>query len=189
MVGIVEAAKPMRADARRNVDKLVTAAREAFAERGSETSMEDVARRAGVGVGTLYRHFPKRIDLVEAVYAIDIDTLVAAAAAADTLTDAWQALTDWLYAYVRYVESKRTFLTELHEAFEKNPELRSVIRERVQGAAAKVLARAQESGAARRDVSAGDIMQLVGGMCMSATAVPGQNERLLSVVLAGVKQA
>ena len=186
MVAVVEAAKPMRADARRNVDKLVTAAREAFAERGSETSMEDVARRAGVGVGTLYRHFPRRIDLVEAVYALDIDALVGAADDSE-VAEPWQALTDWLGAYVRYVESKRTFLTELHEAFEKNPELRSAVRERVYGAAARVLARAQKRGVARADVSAEDLMHLVGGMCLATTTVTGQNARLLSVVLAGIK--
>lgn len=185
-IGVVDRARPMRADARRNLDKLVAAAGEAFAERGSETSMEDIARRAGVGVGTLYRHFPRRIDLVEAVYSIDIDLLVAAADTAGATEDAWHGLVDWLGAYVHYVERKRTFLTELHEAFEKNSALRSAARERVHGAAATVLGRAQAEGSARPDLSAEDLMHLVGGMCLSGASEPGRNERLLTVVLAGI---
>ena len=86
--------------------------------------MEEIARRADVGVGTLYRHFPRRIDLVEAVYREDVDGLVDAGRARST-ADAtpWQALVDWLDGFVQYGQSKRVFLTELHEAFEKNPDL------------------------------------------------------------------
>jgi AcrR family transcriptional regulator len=184
---LTSVARPMRADARRNYDSLVTAAREEFGERGSDAAIEDIARRAGVGVGTLYRHFPRRIDLVEAVYSTDVDTLVAAADEAESLPDAFEGLQSWLLAFVRYAETKRALLNELHEAFERNPTLRVKLRERMLAAAGQVLDRAKAAGAVQSDLTADDLLQLVGGMCMSATTAPGQNERLLTYVLAGIR--
>lgn len=181
------ATRPLRADARRNRDRLVDAARSALTEHGSEASLEEIARSAGVGVGTLYRHFPRRIDLVEAVYREDVDVLVARADALAEDPDPWQALGEWLRAFVRYAQSKRTFLTELHEAFEKNPDLASSSRERIRAATGRVLARAQAAGLARPDVTETDLMQLVGGMCMSRAATLAQNERLLTYVVAGIR--
>ena len=87
--------------------------------------MEAIAKQAGVGVGTLYRHFPKRIDVVEAVYRDDVDALVGSAERGVADLDPWAALAGWLRAYVDYARAKRTFLNELHEAFEKNPDLKS----------------------------------------------------------------
>jgi AcrR family transcriptional regulator len=182
------AARPMRADARRNYQRVLTAAREVLAERGGEATMEEIAKRADVGVGTLYRHFPRRIDLVEAVYREDVDLL---AALADQVSDAdpWDALVTWLQAFVRYGQSKRTFLTELHEAFEKSPDLALSSRERIGGAAALVLTRAQQAGVARPDIDQADLMQLVGGMCMARNASLEQNERLLGLVLDGIRRS
>lgn len=177
----------MRADARRNYDRLLEAARQVFAEHGGGASMEAVARQAGVGVGTLYRHFPKRIDLVEAVYRNDVDELVAVAERGVVGLAPWDALVTWLQAYLAYSKAKRTFLTELHEAFDKNPDLKVESRERVIAAVGPVLARAQEAGCARRDVDGSDLMQLVTSMCVSATLTDGQGERLLAVILDGLR--
>jgi AcrR family transcriptional regulator len=149
--------------------------------------MEEIAKAADVGVGTLYRHFPRRIDLVEAVYREDVQGLVDLAERSAASPDPWQALADWLQAFVRYAQAKRAMLTELHEAFEKDPDLALSLREKIGAAAGLVLARAQEAGLARRDVSETDLMQLVGGMCMARTAKPEQNERLLLVVLDGLR--
>ena len=184
---MTDTVRSKRADAKRNYERLVSAARDTFAERGGDASMEEIAKVAGVGIGTLYRHFPKRIDVVEAVYRTDVDTLVEAANALSTHSDPWQGLESWLDAYVTYVEGKRTFLTELHAAFEKNPQLKVDARERIEGAAQVVLGRAQEAGKARLDVSAKDVMHLIGGMCMAAGSTPEQNRRLLVVVLAGLR--
>ncbi|HLK44675.1 MAG TPA: TetR/AcrR family transcriptional regulator, partial [Acidimicrobiales bacterium] len=161
--------KPMRADARRNYEALVAAAREVFSTLGSEASMEAIAKQAGVGVGTLYRHFPRRIDVVEAVYRTDVDRLVAQADECLTAEDPWAGLVSWLQAFVEYARAKRTFLTELHEAFDKNPQLRVASRERIEGALSTVLARAQRAGAVRADVDGADVMQLLGSLCTSAT--------------------
>lgn len=177
----------MRADARRNYERLITAAREEFGERAHEAAIEDIAKRAGVGVGTLYRHFPRRIDLVEAVYAEEIDTLIAAVDDALATPDPYAGLTSWLQAYARYAMNKRNLLKELQEAFERDPGLRLQLRERLQAAATRVLERAQAAGAVRQDVSGDDLLHLVGGICMSSTATREQNERLLEVVLQGLR--
>lgn len=177
----------MRADARRNYEGLLKAAREVLTERGSEAAMEEIAKRAGVGVGTLYRHFPRRIDLVEAVYREDVDGIVALATDVAERLEPWAALEAWLQGFVRYAESKRTFLDELHEAFQKCPEIAVRSRERIAAAASAVLGRAQEAGVARADMDQHDLMQLVGGMCMARNATLSSNERLLTFLLDGIR--
>jgi AcrR family transcriptional regulator len=179
--------RSMRADARRNYESLVEAARKVFADHGGGASMEAVAKQAGVGVGTLYRHFPKRIDLVEAVYRGDVDALVGSADRGLTVLDPWAALEAWLHAYVDYGRSKRTFLNELHEAFEKNPDLKPESRDRIWAACNRVLTRAQQAGSARSDIDGQDLMQLVTPMCMNSTLSPEQGERLLAMVLDGLR--
>jgi AcrR family transcriptional regulator len=179
--------RPMRADARRNYDRLVDAARKVFADQGGGASMEAIAKQAGVGVGTLYRHFPKRIDVVEAVWRDDVDALVSSAEHGLADLDPWLALAGWLRAYVDYARTKRTFLNELREAFEKNPDLKSVSRERIEVAGDRVLSRAQQAGAARTDIDGADLMQLVSQMCTSPTLTPDQGERLLAVILDGLR--
>ncbi len=177
----------MRADARRNEERLVDAARKVFADQGGEASMEAIARQAGVGVGTLYRHFPKRIEIVEAVYRDDVEVLVQTADRGLTDVDPWHALMTWLRAYVDYARAKRTFLNELHEAFEKNPDLKSASRDRIWAACDRVLRRAQVAGKARSDIDGADLMQLVSPMCMSGTLTPDQGGRLLAMVLDGLR--
>ena len=179
--------RPMRADARRNYERLLQAARRVFAEQGDQASMEAVAKEAEVGVGTLYRHFPKRIDLVEAVYQDDVDALVGAAEKATTESDPWVGLEGWLRAYVSYARAKRALLNELHEAFEKNPDLKSGARARIEQACSSVLVRAQEAGAARTDIDGSDLMQIVSPMCMSPTLTPEQGQRLLMMILDGLR--
>jgi AcrR family transcriptional regulator len=177
----------MRADARRNYDRIVAAAREELSQRGTDASYDDIAKRAGVGAGTLYRHFPRRIDLVQAVYSDDIDTLVIAADKAELAPDAFVGLEQWLHAFVRYANTKRVLLNEMHEAFERDPKLRVQLRERMLTAAGRVLKRAQASNAVRRDITPDDLLQLVGGMCLSAAATPASNKRLLPVILEGLR--
>ena len=177
----------MRADAKRNYERLVTAARDVFAREGGGASMEAIAKEAGVGVGTLYRHFPKRIDIVEAVYRDDVDELVTVAQSVIADREPWPALVAWLEAFVRYASAKKRFLNELHEAFEKNPELQLASRERIVGALGIVLTPAQEVGVVRTDIDAPDLMQLLGSLCMSATLTPDQSARLLLMIEDGLR--
>jgi AcrR family transcriptional regulator len=180
-------ARPLRADACRNRERLLESARTVFAARGSGATVEEIAKAAGVGVGTLYRHFPRRIDLVEAVYREDVEGLVALAAQLSDTAGPWEALVGWLEGFVRYAQAKRTFLTELHEAFEKSPDLAVQSREKIAEAVGTVLMRAQGAGAARDDLDQYDLMQLVGGMCMARNATLEQNERLLTFLLDGIR--
>jgi AcrR family transcriptional regulator len=184
-----EIGRPMRADARRNYERLVLAARRVFSQEGGGASMEAIAREAGVGVGTLYRHFPKRIDLVEAVYRDDVDQLVDAAQTAAAELDPWDAVVAFLEAFVRYAQGKRTFLNELHEAFEKNPDLRVDMRERVEAAMELVIGGAQRAGVIRTDVDGSDLMQLIAPMCTNATLSADQSHRLLAMILDGLRKA
>jgi AcrR family transcriptional regulator len=182
-----EVGRPKRADAQRNYERLVGAARQVFSAEGGGASMEAVARKAGVGVGTLYRHFPKRIDLVEAVYREDVEELVQAAEAAVTELEPWPAVEAFLWAFARYAKTKRTFLNELHEAFEKNPDLRLRSRERIDLAMSLVLERAQRAGVVRTDVDGADVMQLLGPVCTSPTLSPDQSDRLMAMILDGLR--
>ena len=182
-----EAGRPMRADAKRNYERLVAAARTVFAQQGGGASMESIAKEAGVGVGTLYRHFPKRIDVVEAVYREDVDELTEVAESVIEAMEPWPALVAWLEAFVLYASGKRRFLNELHEAFEKNPDLRVSARERIEGALSIVLSRAQRAGVVRQDIDGPDLMQLLGSMCMSATLTSDQSTRLLAMIEDGLR--
>lgn len=183
----VDAARPMRADAKRNYELLVTAARKVFDQEGGGASMDAIAKEAGVGIGTLYRHFPKRIDVVEAVYREDVDELDTVARAVVIDLEPWPAFVAWLEAFVRYAMGKKRFMNELHEAFEKDPGLRVASRERIVSALSIVLTRAQEAGVVRTDVDAPDLMQLLGSMCMSATLTPDQSGRLLVMIEDGLR--
>jgi len=177
----------LRADARRNYERLVEAAHVVFARDGGGASMEAVAREAGVGVGTLYRHFPKRIDLVEAVYRTDVDELAAVAEKAVANLEPWPAVEAFTQAFRRYASTKRTFLTELHEAFEKSPDLKSRSRERIDQAWNLVIGRAQEAGVLRTDVTGADLMQLVAPLCTNAAVSEEQGTRLLAVIIDGLR--
>jgi AcrR family transcriptional regulator len=179
--------RAMRADARRNYEKLVQAARRVLLTEGGGASMEAISREAGVGVGTLYRHFPRRIDIVEAVFRGEVEGVVEAAEKSLSEPDPGSALAGWLRVYVDYARGKRVFLNELHEAFEKNPALKSSTRDRITEACGRVLRRAQEAGMARRDIDGDDLMVLLSTMCMSPTLTPDQGDRLLGMVLDGLR--
>jgi AcrR family transcriptional regulator len=179
--------RPKRADARRNRERLVAAAREVFAEQGAGASMEAIAKKAGVGVGTLYRHFPNRLDVVEAVYQTDVEQLRATAERVVAELAPADAVGAFFEAFLRYAETKQALLTELHQAFEKKPELRSAARELIESSFGLVIDRAKEAGVIRSDVDGSDVMQLVTPVCTNAGIPPEQAARLLGMILDGVR--
>ena len=183
----VEAAKPMRADARRNRQRLVDAARAVFDEQGASASMEAIAKKAGVGVGTLYRHFPNRFDVVEAVYQDEVDELEESARRAVAELEPWPAVEAFFDAFMSYARRKGAMMTELSQAFEKHPEFRSKMRERIVGAFALVLDRAIAAGVVRPDVSGDDVIALTAPICSNAALAPEQTRRLVGVIVDGLR--
>jgi AcrR family transcriptional regulator len=183
----VSAGRPMRADARRNYDRLVTAGREAFRENEGNTTLEQIAKRAGVGIGTLYRHFPTRLALMEAVYSDEVDDLGAAAERLTEEAEPWNALVAWLRLFLLYAATKRSLFHEISDEIGKDAALLTHSREVVQNSARAVLSRAQEAGVARADVESGDVTRLVGGCTMMPGGTDEQQERILQLVLAGIR--
>ena len=182
-----EGGRPMRADARRNRERIVAAAREVFAEDGASASMEAIARRAGVGVGTLYRHFPNRFDVVEAVYLNDVDELTAAARHAVDELEPSEAMDTFFDAFLRYAQTKRTLLTELQQGFEKNPGFRSRCKERIDEAFDLVIDNARRAGVVRSDVEGWELTQLMSPVCTNPNIEPEQSRRLLGMILDGLR--
>ena len=182
----VDDEKPMRADARRNRERLLVAAREVFAEQGAGASLEAIARQAGVGVGTLYRHFPTRLDVVEAVYKEDVEELTETARRVVSELEPWPAVEAFFAAFIQYAQMKATLLTELHQAFEKNPDLRSRARAALDSAFDLVIDNAKKAGVVRSDIEGAEIPQLVAPLCSSPNVPPEQISRLLGLVLDGL---
>jgi AcrR family transcriptional regulator len=185
------AAPRLRADARRNYDRLLGAAAAEFAEHGGdEVSLEQIARRAGVGIGTLYRHFPSRQALLEAVYLDQVEALRGQAEELAGGEDPAAALADWLRALVAFSATKRRLTQAMLATAGSGSELMSSCGAVLLGAAELLLARAQQAGAVRPDVQAMDMIRLVHGVSMvteTAPADPGQTGRLLGLVLDGLR--
>jgi AcrR family transcriptional regulator len=178
----VLAKRPQRSDARRNYEKLITVARETFATDGVSASLEEIARRAGVGIGTLYRHFPTRQDLLESVYADDVELVNRAAEEAADLPP-WEALATWIQQLVGYLSTKKA----LAEAVNFQSPLFQSGRAAVHDSGEKILRRAQDAGVARPEVSFDDVLRLIHGITMINTDDPEQRERILGMALDGLR--
>jgi AcrR family transcriptional regulator len=179
-------ARPKRADARRNYEKVLTAAREAFAEGGESTALEEIARRAGVGIGTLYRHFPNRQALVEALYVDEVEEVCRSAARLDD-ADPWEALTGWFERFIAYLATKRALAHELLNYLDLDAPLFQVCRTSLYDAGEPLLKRAQEAGVVRPDVSIAEVMQMVIGISKIPASDPRQNEHILRIALDGLR--
>jgi len=166
-----------RADATRNADRLLSAARELVTERGAEVPMDEVAKRAGVGNATLYRHFPTRADLLVAVYADEIDRLARLGADADLFT--------WLDAYVEHVTTKRALaMAAIEGPPGRRAELSGRWHQTIIETATALVARAAED--LRPGLTARDLLALATGVALTA-ADPGHARRLLALVRTGVQ--
>ena len=179
--------RPKRADALRNYEKLVAAAREAFTEADRSASLEDIARRAGVGIGTLYRHFPTRTDLVQAIYVDEVEALSRSAEELAQL-EPWEALTAWLGRFVGYVATKKALADELFAV--DDAERQAVFagcRSMLYGAGEPLLRRAQDAGIVRSDVTIEEVVRLVGGIAKIPADDPADIQRVLDVALDGLR--
>src|SRR5437588_2756255 len=178
--------RPKRADARRNYDKVLAAAREAFAEGGESTSLEEIARRAGVGIGTLYRHFPTRQALLEALYVDEVDEVCRSAAQLEA-ADSWEALNSWFERFIAYLSTKRALAHELLDYMDKDAPLFQTCRSSLFAAGEPLLQRAQEAGVVRPDATFGEVMQMVMGIAKIPTADREQTEHILRIALDGLR--
>jgi AcrR family transcriptional regulator len=178
--------RPKRADARRNYEKILAAAREAFLEGGEATSLEEIARRAGVGIGTLYRHFPNRQALLEALYAGEVEDLARSAAELDG-EDPWDALSRWFERFIVYLATKRALAEELLNYMDKDAPLFMACRASMFAAGEPLLTRAQEAGVVRPDVEFGEVLQMVMGIGKIPTTDPAATERMFRIALDGLR--
>lgn len=178
--------RPKRADALRNYEKLIAAAREAFAERGTSTSLEDIARRAQVGIGTLYRHFPNRQTLLEAVYVDEVDALCRSAADFSELPP-WDALVAWIHRFVAYLATKQALAQELLSYVGQDAELFQSCRAGLYAAGGPLLKRAQEARVVRADTDLGEVIQMVGGIAKIPSMEPEQVDHMLDIALDGLR--
>jgi AcrR family transcriptional regulator len=183
------APKPLRADAQRNRDRLVEVAAQAFAADGVDASLEEIAKRAGVGIGTLYRHFPTREHLVEVVYRREVEGLCHAADELAREHPADVALELWMQRFVDYIATKRGLATSLRLLLTTNSTLFSDTSGRVSGAMRGLIEAAAAAGKIRPDVDASDVMHALGGI-YSAPNTPDWRERsgrLVKLLMDGLR--
>ncbi|WP_241562200.1 TetR/AcrR family transcriptional regulator [Streptomyces hoynatensis] len=174
-----------RADAQRNRDRLLGAARAAFATVEGTVSLEAVARAAGVGIGTLYRHFPTREALVEAVYAAELDEVTGSAPALLGELPPDAALRAWMGRYAAFVATKRGMADTLRAGWASGRIATPATRERITAALALLLARGAEAGSLRGDVEPGDLTVMLMGIFLAGTAdgSAAQTARLVDLVM------
>jgi AcrR family transcriptional regulator len=139
-----------------------------------------------VGIGTLYRHFPSRQALLEAVYVEEVEQVCQAAGARAEL-EPWEALTAWLHDVVAYVARKHALAEELWNYLDRDAAMFTGCRTALFAAGEPLLERAQRAGVVRPDVTFGDVLQMVGGIGKNATTPPDQVERVLDIALDGLR--
>jgi AcrR family transcriptional regulator len=178
-----------RADALRNRERVLEAAKAVFNAGGPEASLEAVAKRAGVGIGTLYRHFPTREDLFEAVYRREVDQLGELAEQLKTARDPVDALQRWLRSNVEFVATKKGMSAALALTFQSSSELAAFSMDRLSRAIGSLLDRAVAAGEMRGDVSPADLLRTLVGMCYMHDQPGWQSSvlRMLDVFVDGLR--
>ncbi|WP_205718632.1 TetR/AcrR family transcriptional regulator [Actinomadura sp. WMMA1423] len=184
--------RPMRADARRNYERLITTARTAFTEHGTSASLDDIAKRAGVGSGTLYRHFPTRDALLHAVLRERIDGLLGHAEALLAEPDAEAALGRWLRVYLAGASSPRGTCTVIIEAM--GPEWADTglgaAASAIRSALGLLLERAQLAGAVHAGIDPGDLLRLANAIGVASERTPDPDayaDRMLTLLFGGLR--
>ncbi|WP_454854321.1 TetR/AcrR family transcriptional regulator [Rhizobium binxianense] len=179
----------LRADARRNRDRLVEVAAAAFAQKGVETSLEDIARQAGVGIGTLYRHFPTREHLVEVVYRRELESLAAAAGELAEKNTPDVALEEWMRRFVGYIATKRGMSNSLRILMTSNSSLFAGSSRLLLGAFGGLLEKAAEQGMIRKDIEAMDVLHALSSIYSIPDAPDwrDRSHRLIGLLMDGLR--
>jgi AcrR family transcriptional regulator len=183
--------RPMRADARRNYERLLDAAKAAFAEHGTDAPLDDIAKRAGVGSGTLYRHFPTRLDLIEAVFLDRIGTLMDTAGELAKWPDAYDGLVEFLKLIIEHSTTYRGLAKALMSALhDHGSQIARSCHTMVYDAGARLLDRAKQQGAVRGEVDLSDLLKLANGIALASEQdpeAPDVSDRLLALAVAGLR--
>jgi AcrR family transcriptional regulator len=175
----------LRADAARNRQKLLTAASELFAEAGPDVSLEAIAKRAGVGIGTLYRHFPTREALLEAAYRNEVELVCAAAEELLAEHPPAVALAEWMDRYVGYMAAKRGMKDALQSLVASNSDLFAESRTRLVAAISALLEAGAKAGSLRPDADAEDVLRAMGAVWN--TTDEDQARRVLGLLMDGLR--
>jgi AcrR family transcriptional regulator len=181
--------KPKRADARRNRDRLLEVAAQAFAAQGVDASLEDIARRAGVGIGTLYRHFPTREHLVEVLYRREVEALCGAAEDLARQHPPDVALAEWMQRFVSYIAAKRGMAKSLRILLETNSDLFAAASGKIPQALRQLTQAAVAAGTVRSDIDSTDIMQALAGIYGAPESPDWQarSRRLVALLMDGLR--
>jgi AcrR family transcriptional regulator len=179
---LIDERRPKRADAARNYDALIDAARNSFAEDGVESSLEAIARRAGVGIGTLYRNFPTRDSLIEAVY---LEEVAGVAAYADEVSsrEPFDAFAAWLHRFAEYASTKKVLIEGLNRESPLLQSCRFIIYE----SGEPLLKKAQGESQLRPDITIDDAVRLVSGVAGVAFPDAGQRARVIDLAIDGLR--
>lgn len=178
----------LRADAQRSVDALLDAAKEVFATSGVDAPVREIADKAGVGLGTLYRHFPQRADLIAAVFRREMDGCADAAPVLAAEYPPFEALAKWVQRYTLFVATKRGLAKALHSGDPAYDSLMGHFDQRLRPAVQGLLQAAVATGEIRGDADADELLGAVASLCMSAyNAEPGRAERMVALFLDGLR--
>lgn len=178
----------MRADAQRNIDSLLDAAMVVFMTTGVDAPVREIAEKAGVGVGTVYRHFPSRADLVAAVFRHEIDACADAAPILAAEHAPGEALARWMQRYAAFIGTKRGLATALHSGDPAFDALPDYFHKRLTPALGALLAAAVGAGEVRADVEPDDLLGAVASLCMQARAEkPDHARRMVALLVDGLR--
>jgi AcrR family transcriptional regulator len=176
-----------RTDALRNRERILEVAKGAFTRHGADASLDDIAKQAGVGAGTLYRHFPTRDALIEAVYRSEVEKLATAAAGFAAAMPPIDALRAWMLLFVDYIAAKHIIAPALNSVAGGPSRLYEGSRSLVQGAIEELVKHAKKSGDVRRDIDASDLLRAVIGVSYVGSGGDWQQgaKRLVDILIAG----
>ncbi|MEU6817520.1 helix-turn-helix domain-containing protein [Streptomyces sp. NPDC046860] len=177
----------LRADARRSIDTLLTAAAEVFAESGVDAPVRQITARAGVGAGTLYRHFPQRSDLIAAVFRHEVDACAEAAPALAEAHEPVEALRLWLLRFTRFIATKRGLSAALHSGDPAYDSLPAYFQHRLVPVLEGLLGAAVEAGRVRGDVGPDDLLRAVANLTVPAQDDDGHTARMLALLIDGLR--
>jgi AcrR family transcriptional regulator len=178
----------VRADAQRNIDTLLQTAMAVFATSGVDAPVREIAEKAGVGVGTIYRHFPQRSDLIAAVFRREIDACADAAAVLAAQHEPGEALARWMLRYADFIGAKRGLAKALHSGDPAFDTLPAYFKQRLEPALRILLKSAASAGEVRADIAAEELLGAVAGLCMHAyERGPKHARRMVSLLVDGLR--